>query len=455
MKRFVTLMQLCVITLIAMAQNNNVHQQTAADLYQWPTEPQVLDKLHHWQDLKFGILLHWGIYSVPGIVESWSICDEDWITRDTTRTYQQYLDWYFGLADEFRPTRFDPAQWATVARQAGMKYMIFTTKHHDGFCMYDSHETDYTITRHAFKDDPRCDVLRHVLDAFRQQDFMIGTYFSKADWHSQDYWWDTYSGHRRGVNYNIQKFPWRWERFCRFTYRQIEEIMSGYGPVDILWLDAGWVCKENNQDIHMQQIAQMARRHQPGLIIVDRTIRGPYENYQTPEQAIPERQLSVPWESCITLTNDWGWVPRPQWKSPARIINTLAEIVAKGGNLVLGVGPTPQGLIQPEAVERLQAIGKWLDRNGRAIYGTVNTPHYHEGNLWFTAARDGSRRYAILALPDGEQLPATLSWSVNLPAKRVRLLSTGKTLKHTIADGRVTVRLPQGLPAAPLALEIE
>ena len=122
---------------------------------------------------------------------------------------------------------------------------------------------------------------------------MLGTYFSKADWHSQDYWWDTYSGHRRGVNYNIQKFPWRWERFCQFTYRQIEEIMSGYGPVDILWLDAGWVCKENNQDIHMDRIAQMARRHQPGLIIVDRTIRGLYENYQTPERTIPESRLSL------------------------------------------------------------------------------------------------------------------------------------------------------------------
>ena len=123
--------------------------------------------------------------------------------------------------------------------------------------------------------------------------------------------------------------------------------------------------------------------------------------------------------------------------------------------MVLGIGPTPEGLIQPEVVERLQTIGQWLDRNGMAIYGTTITPHYHEGNLWFTAAKDGSRRYAIYALPDGEQLPATLSWSVNLPTKRVRLLSTGKTLKHAIADGRITVRLPRNLPVAPLAIEIE
>lgn len=449
-----TLITLCLCYGKGLAQDN-IHAQSPADQYQWPTEADVLTKLHQWQDLKFGILLHWGIYSVPGIVESWSICVEDWITRDTTQTYQQYRDWYFGLADQFSPTRFDPAQWATVAQQAGMKYMIFTTKHHDGFCMWNSHETDYTITRHAFKDDPRRDVLRHVLDAFRQQNFMLGTYFSKADWHSQDYWWDVYPNRGRNVNYNIEKYPWRWERFCQFTSRQIEEIMSGYGPVDILWLDAGWVCAENNQDIHMPQIAQMARRHQPGLIIVDRTIRGPYENYQTPEQAIPAEQRAYPWESCITLSDDWGWVPRPRWKSPARIINTLAEIVAKGGNLVLGVGPTPEGLIQPEAVDRMQAIGRWLNANGRAIYNTTITPHYHEGNLWFTASKDGSRRYAIYALPDGEQLPATLSWSVNLPTKHIRVLAAGKSLKYKVGDGRVTVTLPKGLPQQPLALEIE
>ena len=199
----------------------------------------------------------------------------------------------------------------------------------------------------------------------------------------------------------------------------------------------------------------MARQHQPGLIIVDRTIRGPYENYQTPEQAIPAEQLSYPWESCITLSDDWGWVPRPRWKSPARIINTLAEIVAKGGNLVLGVGPTPEGIIQPEAVERLQAIGRWLDKNGKAIYGTTITSHYHEGNLWFTATKDGKHRYAIYALPDGEQLPSTISWSVNLPSKRIRLLETGKALKYKIGDGRVTVTLPKGLSQQPLAFEIE
>ena len=249
-------------------------------------------------------------------------------------------------------------------------------------------------------------------------------------------------------------FPWRWEQFCQFTYRQIEEILSGYGNVDILWLDGGWVCAENNQDIHMDRIVQMARSYQPGLIVVDRTIRGPYENYQTPEQSIPQEQLSYPWESCITLSDDWGWTPHPRWKSVQRIVNTLTEIVAKGGNMVLGVGPTPQGLIEPEAVERLQGIGKWLRTYGQAIYGTTITPHYHEGNLWFTASKDGSRKYAIYALPEGETLPVTISWTVNLPVKSVRMLGSGKKLKHRISDGRVTVTLPRGMQHQSFALEI-
>ena len=139
----------------AQTQGDIVDQ---ADGYVW------LDKLHQWQDLKFGVLLHWGIYSVPGIVESWSICDENWIKRDTTMTYQQYTDWYYGFADQFCPRQFDASQWARACRDAGMRYMVFTTKHHDGFCMWDSQETDFSIARHAFRDDSRRDVLRFVVE---------------------------------------------------------------------------------------------------------------------------------------------------------------------------------------------------------------------------------------------------------------------------------------------------
>ena len=438
---------------MGMSAQGNIHERSTE--YEWPADEQVVENLKQWQDLKFGVLLHWGLYAVPGIVESWSICDEDWITRDSTCTYQQYMDWYFGLAEEFRPVKFDAAQWAEACADAGMRYMIFTTKHHDGFCMWDTHETDFSIARHAFKDDPRRDVLRHVLDAFREKNFTVGTYFSKPDWHSQQYWWDTYGKKGRNVNYPIKQHPQRWQQFVKYTHRQIEELMSNYGKVDILWLDGGWVTKENRgQDIDMPGMAAMARSHQPGLIIVDRTIHGPYENYQTPERTVPEQQLAFPWESCIPLSDDWGFVNHPRWKSPQRVINTLVEIVAKGGNMVLGVGPTPEGLIQPEAVSRLKEIGQWLKKYGRAIYGTTITPRYHDGNIWFTAAKDGKSLFAIYQLNEDEAVPAQVTWTGNLPAKGVRLLSTGKKLKTKVAGDRVTVTLPKGMPCESFALEI-
>ena len=146
---------------------------------------------------------------------------------------------------------------------------------------------------------------------------------------------------------------------------------------------------------------------------------------------------------------------RPRWKSPQRVINTLVEIVAKGGNLVLGVGPTPEGLIQPEAVSRLKEIGQWLKQNGRAIYGTTITPNYHDGNIWFTAAKDGSSLYAIYQLDEDASLPTEISWTGNVPAKGVRLLSTGKKLKTKIAGDKVTVTLPKQMPQQSFALELK
>ena len=359
-----------------------------------------------------------------------------------------------------------------------MRYMIFTTKHHDGFCLWDSRQTDFTIARHAFADDPRRDVLRPVLQAFRDHGFLLGTYFSKPDWHSQFYWWDVFPTKGRNVNYPIRQYPWRWQQFQQFTYRQLEEILSGYGSVDLLWLDGGWVCKENrDQDIDLPSIAAMARRHQPGILVVDRTIHGPYENYQTPERTVPDRQLLIPWESCIPLSDDWGWVPRPRWKSPRQVINTLIEVVAKGGNLVLGVGPTAEGIVQPEAVERLQAIGRWLRTYGEAIYNTVPTQPYHQphpspssspsaspspapsatsADLWFTASKDGRSHYALLTLPDSTSLPSTLVWRghVPRPGTSIRLLGSRQRLKWSCHGDTVTLHLPSNLPQEPIALKI-
>ncbi len=427
----------------AIAQEGFVHGRSTG--YVWPEEAKVREKLDRWQDLKFGVILHWGLYSVPGIVESWSICseDEEWIPRDSTLAYEDYKKWYWGLIDQFNPTRFDPEQWAQVCKAGGMKYVIFTTKHHDGFNMFDTRETDFSIAHGAFRNDPRKDVARHVFQAYRDQDFMVGAYFSKPDWHSEYYWWPRYATPNRNVNYKISRHPQRWAAFQEFTFNQIRELMTNYGAIDILWLDGGWV-SPGRQDIKMDKIAAMARQAQPGLLMVDRTIQGKYENYQTPERSIPAKQLPYPWESCITLGVDWGWTPHAQFKSSRQVVNTLVEIVAKGGCLLLGVGPTPEGLIQPEVAQRLEVVGTWLKKNGEAIYNTRITKHYQDGPIWFTVAKDQHTLYAVYALPEGESLPATLEWTGNVPVKgsKMVLLSTGQRLEWSSKGQQVEVKLP-------------
>ena len=433
----------------AQEQNSFVHEQSKASDYVWPTDPEVLAKIDKWQDQKFGVLFHWGIYSVPGIVESWSICSEDWITRNMDN-YEAYKNWYWGLKDKFNPTKFNPEQWADVMEDAGMKYMIFTTKHHDGFCMFDSKYSDFSIAKGPFKDNPRKDVARYVFDAFRNKGFMMGCYFSKPDWHCQWFWNPYYATPNRRINYKKEQHPDWWKNYQDFTENQLNELMTNYGHFDILWLDGGWITGE---EIRLDNVLEKARKRYPGLISVDRTIRGKNENYQTPERGVPATQLNYPWESCITLSNDWGWVPNAPFKSPQKVIGTLAEITAKGGCLLLGVGPTPEGEIEPAVVERLHAIGEWLRANGKAIYNTRTTPNYHCGNMWFTADKDGRTLYAIYALPDGESLPATLEWTGNEPVGKVKLLKGNKTLKCVKKDGKVQVTLPKGIANEPVALQ--
>lgn len=431
-----------------------VHEQSKASDYVWPTDPQVLNKLDKWQDQKFGVLFHWGLYSVPGIVESWSICseDEDWIPRDTTMSYEEYKKWYFGLIDKFNPVNFNPEQWADVMQDAGMKYMVFTTKHHDGFCMFDSKYTDFSIAHGAFKDNPKKNVAYYVFDAFRKKGFMMGCYFSKPDWHCEWFWNPYYATPNRRQNYKIDQHPDWWKNYQQFTENQLNELMSDYGSFDILWLDGGWV---TGDDINLDRILEKARQKHPGLIAVDRSIRGKNENYQTPERGIPETQLNYPWESCITLSNDWGWVPNAPYKSPEKVIAMLAEIVAKGGCFLLGVGPTPDGIIEQPVVDRLHKVGEWLRKNGEAIYNTRITPNYNDGKTWFTANKDGKTLYAIYTPSDGETLPETITWKGNLPKGKIVLLANGKKVKYHAEGEQVTITLPKGLADGPLAFRFE
>ena len=439
----------------------NVHPQSTK--YEWPADPQVREKLDKWQDQKFGMIIHWGLYAVPGMIESWALCSEDWIERDSTISYNDFKNWYWGLKKDFNPVNFDPDSWAKAAKGAGMRYVVFTTKHHDGFNMFDTKQTDFKITNGPFKNNPKADVAKYVFDAFRRRNFMIGAYFSKPDWHTEYYWWPKYATPDRNNNYDIRKHPWRWNRYKQFTYNQISELMHNYGSMDILWLDGGWVrpretvneevlswgarIPEWSQDIDMPKIAAMARQAQPGLLIVDRTVHGPYENYQTPEQRVPAEQLDHPWESCMTLGNAWGYVANDKMKSSAKVIHTLIEVVAKGGSLLLGVGPKPDGTLPDNVVQRLQEIGNWMEKNGAAIYNTRTTEVYKEDSTFFTRSKTGKERYALVCLPEGKQLSSFVTWKSNRPQKgsAMQWLQTGENVKWTQEGNVVKVYLPSSL----------
>ena len=437
MKKFLICFSILILAISAVAQDY-------ASYYVAPKESEVKAKLEQWKDLKFGMIIHWGLYAVPGIVESWSICseDEDWIPRDSTMRYSDYKQWYWNLSKEFNPVDFDPDQWASVAHDAGMKYVVFTTKHHDGFALFDTKYSDFSIAKGPFAQNPKADALKYVFEAFRKQNMMIGAYFSKPDWHSQDYWWNRYATPNRHVNYKIDQHPYRWENFKKFVYGQIGEITQRYGQVDILWLDGGWV-RPPEEDINMKTVADIARKNQPGILIVDRTVGGEYENYQTPEKQIPEKQLANPWETCVPLSKDWGYIPNAKFKSANEVIGMMMEIVAKGGSLLLGVGPTPQGLIEPEVVKILEEIGAWMKLNGEAIYNTRCLANYQAEDLWFTTSKDGKYVYALCP---GTKSP-TLTWTGNIPAKgaKMQLLSGKGPVYYKLDGDRVNVRLPYEL----------
>lgn len=441
-------------------------------------EPGIAERLEAWQDLKFGLLMHWGPYAQWGVVESWSICPEDlsWADGarrgDDTLDYYAYLKRYENLKTTFNPLHFDPEPWAIAAREAGMKYMIFTTKHHDGFCMFNTAQSDYSIS------DPGCaysamesrDIAREIFDAFREQGFWTGAYFSKPDWHSDYYWWRRFPPADRHCNYSIQKYPSRWNQFVQYTHAQINELMSNYGKMDILWLDGGWVRpisdsqrnaylveeyegsryarNPQSQDIRMPELVRMARSKQPGLLVVDRAVPGIHQNYLTPEQHIPDEGLPYPWETCMTMAGSWSHVPNDRYKSSEVLIQKLVDIVSKGGNLLLNIGPSADGRWDDTAYARLRDIAAWMKINGSAIYGTRAYKQFSEGDsIRFTRSKDGKTRYVFLfQYPDKDLVLHRMEFNAQT---RIRLLGSDRVISwQRTADQGLRMKLPGELISA-------
>ncbi|MDO5678533.1 MAG: alpha-L-fucosidase [Propionibacteriaceae bacterium] len=363
--------------------------------YQWPTDPAVVESLHRWQQHKVGVIIHWGIYTAIGQGGSWSLHREhlgkftdppaDWQGSDA-----EYQTWYYDQGRTFTGADLDPADWAATCRDAGMKYLVFTTKHHDGFALYDTAYSNLKST--AEWTGLQRDVFRDFTDAFRAEGLETGIYFSKADWAHPCYWDQARPIKDRWVNYDIQAEPHRWERFKQFTHDQIRELVNNYGPMNVLWLDAGWV-RAPEEPIDIDEIARIAREAQPGILVVDREVPGPHENYRTPEQGLPEGGMDCPWEACITMTRSWTSLAPDDPAKPLHVIlETLLKIVSGGGNYLIGIGPDATGAMPPEVRQRLGELGEWLRICGEGVYGSekaADAPELQGDLTWYTTTRDG------------------------------------------------------------------
>ena len=455
--------KLLFVLFAFMFMSVNAQEHTASLKYTLPADKLVQAKLAQWGKIKFGLLMHWGTYSQWGVVESWSLCPEDegWTVRKGpyAKDWFSYKQAYENLQTTFNPIKFNPEKWALAAKNAGMKYVVFTTKHHDGFNMFDTKQSDYKITgtNSPFANNPKANVAKEIFNAFRDQGFMTGAYFSKPDWNTPDYWWKYFPPKDRNVSYDPKKYPEKWESFKKFTYNQIEELMSDYGKIDILWLDGGWVRPfssvdtsvewqrtiKHNQDIDMGNIARMARTHQPGLLVVDRTVHGEYENYVTPEQQVPATYLPYPWESCMTLGNSWSYVPNDEYKTSRKVIHLLTEIVSKNGNLLLNIGPAPDGEWDPNAYARLEDIGKWIQVNGEAIYDAeADAALPGQGKWVFTKKQDCI--YAIYQLAAKEAISEIYKLNINTvsPIKKIQILGTDQKIIFKQASTTLSIFTP-------------
>lgn len=308
---------------------------------------------------RLGLFVHWGIYSVAGRHE-WVQSREKISSAD----YQKYFN-------HFQPDLYDPRQWARDARQAGMKYAVLTSKHHDGFAMWDSRLTDFKVTNTPAGRD----LLKEFVDAFRAEGLRIGFYHSVIDWHHEDYTLDSShpSKDREAEAFNSGR---EMSRYRVFLHGQVRELLTDYGQIDVMWFD--WTPPEKSHvDWDSAKLAELVRELQPGILLNDRIDFQESADFVTPEdyqaRSWPVRDgHRVVWETCQTLNGSWGYDrDNLNWKSPEMLVQLLIDTVSKGGNFLLNVGPTGRGEFEPAARDTLKEIGDWLRQHGRSIYGAT------------------------------------------------------------------------------------
>ena len=428
-----------------------VHGCTREELYVAPSDPVIQERLEWFRDQKLALMMHFGPYAQMGVDCSWPLSEQDsWARKlvDWEADLDVFREQYINLNKSFNPFHIQPDKWAEFAKENGFKYLIFTTKHHDGFCMFDTKYTDYKITslECPFHTHKYANIVRSVFDAFRNDGLAIAAYFSKPDWHCPWYWakgMEKPWGKDRHPTYNPQEHPDVWEKYIEFTHNQMAELLEEYGKIDILWLDGGQVKPQCNQDIRMDEFVERARKIQPSLIVVDRTVGGANENYITPEQSIPDRVINVPWESCVTLGTRWCYRYNDTYKTSREMVKMLAEVVSRGGNLAINIGPQPDGRLPERALNELRGLGKWLKINGDAIYGTRALEVPQIENVMFTKKDDVV--YAIVPFDEGVCLENTLKIFSNKQVESITCLGFEASLGFVQSGSEITVTLPSEL----------
>jgi len=319
--------------------------------------------IQKWRDMKFGLFIHWGPVSLKGTEIGWSRGGERRGRKDKS-TGSIPVEIYDNLYKQFNPVKFDAEQWVQMAKDAGMKYLVFTSKHHDGFSMFDSKLTDYKITNSPFERD----VVGELADACHKGDLKLGYYYSPVDWYHPDYRTENHS------------------RYIEFLHGQLREICSNYGKIDIIWFDGlGGTAK----DWDSENMFRMIRSLQPHVIINNRA--GLPADHDTPEQRIGKFQNDRPWETCMTICRQWAWKPNDDMKSLKQCIDTLVRVVGGDGNLLFNVGPMPDGRIETRQVERLKEMGDWLKEYGQSIYNTRGGPFIPDS--WGASTNKGNTIY--------------------------------------------------------------
>lgn len=430
------------------------NDDTALEPYQALT-PGLAQKIDWFKDQKIGVIFHWGLYSEAGIVESWQLSAEDeWARKKPWREDLNVLRQdYWRLNQQFNPLQFEATAWAQQIKAAGFNYMLFTTKHHDGFTLYDTQQTDYKITAAAcpYAGQPTADVFKALATAFKKEGLSVGAYYSKADWHHPAYWVPGSEPCGRYASYDPLQQPALWQQFNDFVAAQLTELCQNYGDLDILWLDGGWVNRANNEHLAMTTLVPQLRQLQPNLLVVDRTIGGAFENYVTPERQVPTELPLKAWESNIPFAKNWGYVPNDTYKPFAELLETLVKIVALGGNVIFGIGPKPDGTLPLEAQQLLSEFGAWLKRFGDGIYGT-RPCNITALDPWYFTQKD-NKVFAFL-LPQPTATSLTLAdLQLNSPLSQCLVTDTGESLR--IIKGQVTLPAATSITALTLLFESE